>query len=268
MRRLPAVAFPLVLLCIVSSARAQSEPRATQPLSFADYLHRVLAANPDLKAARATVDIARAQINVAKVFPDPDLSVGVIQYDITRRGNPTILATQLSLPIELGGKRRSRVAVAQAGVDAATLDYADAVRTLRALAANAFVDALHARMVVTQKQSALGHLERLVEVNQRRLAAGDIAEVELVQSRVEMQRFRAEVLDAEGERDAAEVAMAQLLGNEASLRILADERAKQMRGQLAGEGKLADERVFLTEVDVTASGYEKVRSRLNITAGS
>jgi hypothetical protein len=56
--------------------------------------------------------------------------------------------------------------------------------------------------------------------------------------------------------------------DEASLRILADERAKQMRGQLAGEGKLADERVFLTEVDVTASGYEKVRSRLNITAGS
>ena len=56
--------------------------------------------------------------------------------------------------------------------------------------------------------------------------------------------------------------------DEASLRILADERAKQMRGQLAGEGKLADERVFLTEVDVTASAYEKVRSRLNITAGS
>jgi hypothetical protein len=56
--------------------------------------------------------------------------------------------------------------------------------------------------------------------------------------------------------------------DEASLRSLADERAKQIRGQLAGEGKLADERVFLTEVDATASGYEKVRSRLNITAGS
>jgi Domain of Unknown Function (DUF748) len=56
--------------------------------------------------------------------------------------------------------------------------------------------------------------------------------------------------------------------DEASLRSLADERAKQMRDQLAGEGKLAVGRVFLTEVDVTASGREKVRSRLNITAGS
>ena len=56
--------------------------------------------------------------------------------------------------------------------------------------------------------------------------------------------------------------------DEASLRSLAEQRAKHMRDQLAGEGKLAEERVFLTEVDLTASGYEKVRSRLNITAGS
>jgi hypothetical protein len=55
--------------------------------------------------------------------------------------------------------------------------------------------------------------------------------------------------------------------DEASLRSLAGQRAKQIRDQLAGEGKLAEERVFLTEVDLTASGHEKVRSRLSITAG-
>ena len=51
------------------------------------------------------------------------------------------------------------------------------------------------------------------------------------------------------------------------LRFLAQQRAEQMRGQLAGDGKLADDRVFLTEVDLTASDHDKVRSRLNITAG-
>jgi hypothetical protein len=40
-----------------------------------------------------------------------------------------------------------------------------------------------------------------------------------------------------------------------------------MRGQLAGDGTLADERVFLTEVDLTAPEHDKVRSRLNLTAG-
>jgi len=55
--------------------------------------------------------------------------------------------------------------------------------------------------------------------------------------------------------------------SDSDLRILAQQRAEQMRGQLAGDGKLADERVFLTEVDLTASDHDKVRSRLNLTAG-
>ena len=54
---------------------------------------------------------------------------------------------------------------------------------------------------------------------------------------------------------------------DSDLRLLAQQRAEQMRGQLTVDGKLADERLFLTDVDLTTSGHEKVRSRLNITAG-
>jgi hypothetical protein len=54
---------------------------------------------------------------------------------------------------------------------------------------------------------------------------------------------------------------------DSDLHLLAQQRAEEMRGQLAGDGKLADERVFLTEVDLTASDHEKVKSRLSITAG-
>ena len=60
---------------------------------------------------------------------------------------------------------------------------------------------------------------------------------------------------------------ASLLVDEMDLCLLAQQRAEQVRGQLIVDGKLADERVFLTEVDLTASDHEKVRSRLNITAG-
>lgn len=255
MTRMLVPALPIFLVLVSANAQAQPEANPAQPLSFADYLHRVLEANPDLKAAHATLDIARAQINVAKVFPDPDLSLGVSQYDVTRRGNPTILAAQLSVPIELGGKRRSRIAVAKSGLDAATSDYADVVRILRALASNAFIDALHARTIVAQKQNALGHLQRLVEVNQRRLAAGDIAEVELVQSRVEMQRFRAEVFDAEGELRAAEVAMAQLLGQEQTSRVQAEGELRtppptlDQAGLAAGIDKRSDVRASAVRLD-------------------
>ena len=210
------VGLAALLLFAGPGAAAADEAKGAAPrLEFGEYLRRVLAANPDLRAARASIDVAQAQIDVAKVFPDPELTVGLIQYDVTRQGNPTQAGAQVSVPIELGGKRRARVAVAQSALGAAGCDYEDATRILRGLAADAFVDALHARLVVEQKQGALSHLQRLVTVNQRRLAAGDIAQVDFLQSRVEAQQFQAEVMDAQGELRAAEVAMAQLLGPEA-----------------------------------------------------
>ncbi|MEK7235875.1 MAG: hypothetical protein AAB242_04595 [Nitrospirota bacterium] len=56
--------------------------------------------------------------------------------------------------------------------------------------------------------------------------------------------------------------------DETELRALARQQAEQVRDQLIEVGKLAEERVFLEEIDPTASGNEKVRSRLTITAGS
>ena len=53
-----------------------------------------------------------------------------------------------------------------------------------------------------------------------------------------------------------------------ALRALARTRAEQVQAQMVGDGKLPEERVFLTDVDLTASDHDKVQSRLNITAGS
>lgn len=52
------------------------------------------------------------------------------------------------------------------------------------------------------------------------------------------------------------------------LRALARTRAEQVQAQMVGDGKLPEERVFLTDVDLTGSDQDKVQSRLNITAGS
>jgi len=61
--------------------------------------------------------------------------------------------------------------------------------------------------------------------------------------------------------------VATIAVDDAALRTLAHQRADNIRERFVGGGKLASERVFLTEVDLTPSEDEKVRSRLNITAG-
>jgi hypothetical protein len=53
-----------------------------------------------------------------------------------------------------------------------------------------------------------------------------------------------------------------------ALRALARTRAEQVQSHMVGDGKLPEERVFLTDVDLTTSDQDKVESRLNITAGS
>ena len=53
-----------------------------------------------------------------------------------------------------------------------------------------------------------------------------------------------------------------------ALRALARTRAEQVQTHMIGDGKLPEERVFLTDVDLTTSNHDKVESRLNITAGS
>jgi hypothetical protein len=62
--------------------------------------------------------------------------------------------------------------------------------------------------------------------------------------------------------------VAAILVDESELRTLARQRAEQVRDQLIEGGKLAGERVFLLETDLTVSGNEQVRSPLTITAGS
>jgi len=53
-----------------------------------------------------------------------------------------------------------------------------------------------------------------------------------------------------------------------ALRALARTRAEQVQSLMVGEGKLPEERVFLTDVDLTTSDHDQVESRLNIAAGS
>jgi len=189
---------------------------ATARITFAAYLEHVFAANPDFSVARENVAIAEAQIDVAKVFPDPQLTAGLTSYDLSHHGNATAAGASLSIPIELGGKRGARVAVATSGVKAARSDFDEAARSLRASAINAFADALHARLVVHQKEGVFANLQRLVRINERRLAAGDVPQVALVQSRVEARQFQADVFTAAGEQKALDAALLQLLGTAAS----------------------------------------------------
>lgn len=213
-------------------ATAPSGP--TERFTFATYLRRVGQANLDLAAQRATVSIAQAQIAVAKVFPDPELTAGLGQYDLSQNGNnPTASTLALNVPLQIGGQRGKRIAFAEANLSAAEADLGEFLRGLRADAANAYIDALQARLVRDRQQLSLTSVERLVAANEQLFRVGQIGEATLLQSRVEANQFRAQVIEAEGNVRIADLALVAFLGSGARMVV---NRAVHLDGDLRASG--------------------------------
>jgi outer membrane protein, heavy metal efflux system len=208
--------FTMTLLAVGAAAAAQGQA-ARPTLTFTIYLAEVLRTNLDLAAQQAQVEIARAQQTGAHARPDWSALVGLPSVDLSDAGAPRVTSGTLSVPIELGSKRDRRVAATGADVSVAMADHDDAIRVLRGTAANAFIDALTARNVLQEKHRSLEQLTRIVTVNQDRLRAGDVGEIELAQSRVERDQFQAEVIAAESDVYAQDVSVGQLMGSPAVL---------------------------------------------------
>lgn len=203
--------FFVATLAAQDASRASSEnPSSTY--TFSDYLDRVARFNLDLAAARFDIAVADAQIAVARVFPDPVLTGGVASIDVSRQGSPTVATVGLSIPIEFPTKRGARIGAARAAATGTRADVEEFFRSLRAEAANAYIDALDARLVLERKQRTLASFERLVQVNETRFRAGDVGEIAVVQSRVEAEQFRGEVLLAASDVRAADLQLLLRVG--------------------------------------------------------
>ena len=225
MKKLP---FILASALFASAASAQPQPAPVQSppnvagekFDFRGYLQLVGTGNLDLLAQRTSVSTAQAQIALARIFPDPTVTAGLLQYDLGQNGqNPTATIVQLNVPIQIGGQRGARIAYAEANLSAAEAELMDYLRTLRATAANGYVDSLHARLILERRKRTQASLARLVAVNEERLRAGDIGEATVLQSRVEANQFRADVIDSEGVVKTADLTLVQLLGTGAAARM-------------------------------------------------
>jgi outer membrane protein, heavy metal efflux system len=203
----------------LSAAKSgQNAPEDQRPhIAFNDYVNEVLRSNLDLSVQRANIAISRAGVTSASVTPDWSVDVGLPTVDLSNQGNPTNFSTGLNVPIELGGKRGRRVRAAKADLATTNSDYDDAVRQLRAAATSAFLDALSARAIVQSKNKSLGQFDRIVSVNEQRLRVGDIGEIELAQSRVERDQFKADVITAQADVYSADLVLGQQLGKSEKL---------------------------------------------------
>jgi outer membrane protein, heavy metal efflux system len=193
-------------------------------LSLADARRIAFEHNWDLLAARSEVDAAIAQRIVAREFPNPSLSVQSTQINVNGAGNATprgngiwrrsydtvVAVNQL---FEIGGKRTSRRASAEAEVKGAEARLRDARRVLDHGVTKAYIDVLFATAKAEIISQSAASLRREAGVAQKRFRAGDIMRSDLNQIEIAADRMELDAHSAEQECLAAKMAVEVLLGS-------------------------------------------------------
>lgn len=184
------------------------------PIKLEDYLDKVAASNLGYASQRYNVSIAEAQIMASKVFQNPVLQIGNMR-DVSNSGGqklPGFYNGYISQTIELGGKRRERQLVARKNYAAVSSSLQSFLQNLRLDATGAYADALASGQVASQYQRTASLLRDLLQAQQERQKAGDISDVDLLQTRVEVRQYEAELLNAQAQAMNAELGLNAFLG--------------------------------------------------------
>jgi cobalt-zinc-cadmium efflux system outer membrane protein len=145
-----------------------------------------------------------AGIQTARQLPNPIISFGA------SRDTPheSLLWDQ---PIELGGKRGKRIALAQEEQKGTDIDIDILSRQIRRRTREAFYRVVSQRALTEQAKTAKDLAIRIRDVVQQRFEAGDVAELEVIQAEVEVARATVEYDSALQSEKGANAQLAALL---------------------------------------------------------
>jgi len=182
-----------------------------QGVSSADLIKRALAANGELVAARLDIERARGRLRQAGLRPNPILEVEEMTGKLTgSRDRETSVG--ISIPLEVGGKRKARIELARAELEASEAEIANRERQLTSEVLMQYGEALAAlrELQITENLNDLDlQTTRFV---QARVNEGDTAPLELNLLKAEIDRLRSRKVLLEGRLRVALLKLKSLVG--------------------------------------------------------
>ncbi len=213
-RRIPA----FCILAAGLAANLSAQVTYTVDRAVQDALTR----NLDIAAARYGVGIAEAKRITAGLRPNPVLSANADHLDVlgtgfdntTNNAGPSEYGVRADFLLERGKKREARMELAAADRTLAQLTFEDVQRKLVFDVVNAFIDVQLAKETLSLAKENLQSLLRVAEVNQARVATGDLAVVELNRSKVATAQYQTAVRQAELQLAQAKNRLRLLVGDD------------------------------------------------------
>ncbi len=268
--------FILVLIlapCLLLAAAAQTPPppRLEQPdsaniprnLTLARAEQLLLQRNLAVLAAKYQVDANRAARLLASFRPNPTLTLGAEQFnlsnrffrDIARTDSNSAAATTYTIRydqlIERGGKRELRTELADFQLKASEAQMLDAVRTQLYQLRQAFTTAALARENLRVAEETRQQYEQTIRLTAAKVENGDLAGVELYRVQAASLQYQQSVQQAQTTYQQAARDILNLLGARAE-----DVRAAQQVAGAETEAKIVKASLTAEEMHSNDSGDE------------
>lgn len=189
-----------ILLCAGPVLAGDPPQAASAPLTFSAALDLATSRNLGLEAARRQRAIREAQLRTARQWANPE--VGFEATQDSPHENLTF-----GLPVEIGGQRGRRIAVAKEALTLADLDVRAEMATLRRNLRQAFYGLLAANERSRLADEVVGLAERVKSVAQTRFEEGAAPRLDVLQADVGLARAQ---VDADFARSARVSALAEL----------------------------------------------------------
>lgn len=197
-----------------------------QSISHAQFMQAVVENNTNYLAEKYNVDIALANLQAAKVFNDPELSVdyGNNQDWYMQMGQS--LEVGLSYDLDVAGVRKARIRAAKSEKDVTEASVAAYLSSLRLEAAQAWAEAWKLHKECEVLQANVKDMLQIAQSDSIRLAVGDVGRTDATQSRLEAQTLQGELIALQAEYTNALLTLSYLCGGQSITALEGDELPK------------------------------------------
>lgn len=205
----------LLLLNISTVSNAQIDTTFTRvKMNYPDFLSLVNKNNLGYTAEKFNVNIAEANVEASKVFPDPELAIGGHDNGQRRMQMGYGFSTELSWTLELGGKRKARINVAKSNNELTKALLEDYFRNLRADATLNYLTSLKQKEIFKVQLTSFTILKNIAVADSIRFKLGSITEIDARQSKLEANSMLNDVYQSEADWKTALLELGTLTGNQ------------------------------------------------------
>lgn len=213
----PKFCFFIFLLIAIAGA---GQPLAAPSLTLKQLTELALQNNKDLKAAQYTIELAKARLIQAGLWPNPSLNLANTDDRLLTNEGEYTRSAGFSQAFPISGRISRQKNIARVDVAIAMAEIRNAKRLLKA----AVADNYYALLITSYRLELLTKLlsinRKLVQVTQNRFRAAEVSELDTNTASLEYQRILQEKQILESLRINQSAQLNQLLGRDAASPLL------------------------------------------------